>query len=289
MTDQKDTKKPRSGFARMKAAKAARKAGETKAERRQRFGARAEPATATEVPYHLHGLHAVRAALANPRRTIHKLMATPNALKRLEVPIPEGLSVEEVRPTDLDALLGDDAVHQGVAALIDPLATEPLSAPYPKLSILLDQVTDPHNTGAILRAAAAGEADAVITTARHAARETATMAKAASGAFELVPILTVRNLAESIDALKDAGTLVIGLDGTATTELPAALTALKKAQDQPIALVLGAEGKGLREKTKATCTALARLPFTGSQLASLNVSNAAVLALYIARQSAEAG
>lgn len=295
MTDA-TTNKPRSGFARMKASKAARKAGESKAERRQRFAPRQaksgqaksgqiKPAEAKEMPYHLHGLHAVRAALSNPNRTIHKLMATPNALKRLEMDVPTHVTVEEVRPSDLDEVLGSDVVHQGIAALIDPLPPKPLEAPYPQLSILLDQVTDPHNTGAIVRSAAAFEADAVITTARHAAGETATLAKAASGAFELVPILTVRNLAESIETLKDAGTLVIGLDGAAPMELPAALTALRSSSGQPIALVMGAEGKGLREKTKATCTALARLPLTGSALASLNVSNAAVLGLYIARQA----
>lgn len=277
--------KPRSGFQRLKAAKAARKGGETKAQRQKRFAPKGKPAAEKEVPYHVHGLHAVRAALGNPQRKVYRLMATPNALQRLEMEPHPSVEVETVHPKVLDDLLGEDTVHQGIAALIKPLAEQPLEAPYPRFSIVLDHVTDPHNVGAILRSAAAFEADAVVTTARHAARETATLAKAASGAFELVPILTVRNLADALETLKKAGTLVIGLDGEASNELPAAIKAFRKAPDQPIALVLGAEGKGLRQKTMETCTVVARLPLTGQALASLNVSNAAVLAMYIARAS----
>jgi tRNA G18 (ribose-2'-O)-methylase SpoU len=178
----KEAAKPRSGFQRLKASKAAKKSGETKAQRQKRFAAKPKtPAPEREVPYHVHGLHAVRAALGNPKRTIHTLMATPNALQRLEVTPHPSITVETVHPKALDDLLGADTVHQGVAALIDPLPERPLQEPLPQFSIVLDQVTDPHNVGAILRSAAAFDADALITTARHAARETATLAKAASG------------------------------------------------------------------------------------------------------------
>lgn len=282
----KGSAKPRSSFQRLKASKAAKKAGETKAERQKRFAAKPKAGKPEkDVPYHVHGLHAVRAALGNPKRKVHTLIATPNALQRLEVTPHPSVTVETVHPKALDDLLGDDSVHQGIAALIDPLPDQPLQAPYPLFSIVLDQVTDPHNVGAIVRSAAAFGADALITTTRHAARETATLAKAASGAFELVPILTVRNLADALETLKDAGTLVIGLDGQASTELPAALKAFRKSPDQPVALVMGSEGKGLRQKTVETCTVVAKLPLTGEALASLNVSNAAVLAMYIARQT----
>ncbi len=280
----KGSAKPRSSFQRLKASKAAKKGGETKAQRQKRFAAKPKADTPErDVPYHVHGLHAVRAVLGNPQRKIFKLMATPNALQRLEMEPHSSIEVETVHPKALDELLGDETVHQGIAALIKPLPDQPLQAPFPLFSIVLDQVTDPHNVGAILRSAAAFDADALITTTRHAARETATLAKAASGAFELVPILTVRNLADSLEELKAAGTLVIGLDGEAPTELPAALKAFRNAPDQPVALVLGSEGKGLRQKTMATCSVVAKLPLTGEALASLNVSNAAVLAMYIAR------
>lgn len=279
----KEGAKPRSNFKRLKASQAAKKGGETKAERAKRFAPKAK-GPAPEIPYHVHGLHAVRAALGNPKRKVFKLVATPNALQRLDMQPHASIEIETVHPKALDELLGDDTVHQGIAALIKPLPEQPLEAPFPKFSIVLDQVTDPHNVGAILRSAAAFDADALITTTRHAARETATLAKAASGAFELVPILTVRNLADSLDMLKNAGTLVIGLDSEATTELPAALKAFRKSSDQPVALVMGSEGKGLRQKTMDTCTVVAKLPLTGDALASLNVSNAAVLAMYIAQR-----
>lgn len=279
-----DPNKPRSGYARLKKSQAAKRGGESKADRAKRFGPKNRaPVAEVEVPYHVHGLHAVRAALSNPKRMVRKLLATPNALQRLEMTPHQSVPVESVHPKVLDELLGDDTVHQGIAALIDPLPPRELDKPLPKFSIVLDQVTDPHNVGAIMRSAAAFDADAIITTSRHAARETATLAKAASGAFEIVPMITVRNLSDSLETLKKAGTLVIGLDGQAASELPAALKAFRSAPDQPIALVMGSEGKGLRQKTMETCTVVARLPLTGDALASLNVSNAAVLALYIAR------
>ncbi|MEM6711043.1 MAG: RNA methyltransferase [Pseudomonadota bacterium] len=273
----------------MKKAQAARRAGETKDERQRRFAPKS-PVKQMDVPYHLHGLHAVQAAILNPRRGVRKLLATQNALDRIDVSARPNLNVETVTPKALDELLGSGTVHQGLAALIDPLPSRTLESPYPALSIMLDQVTDPHNVGAIVRSAAAFNAGAVISTARHGASETATLAKSASGALELVPMVTVRNLAESIESLRAAGTLIIGLDSGADEDLTDALgrsmTATQKAKSG-ICLVLGSEGKGLRQKTKASCTAVARLPLTGSQLSSLNVSNAAVLALYIASQFAE--
>jgi 23S rRNA (guanosine2251-2'-O)-methyltransferase len=284
MSDDDTTNKPRSSFKRVREAQSARRSGETKAQRQQRFAPKQRPPEPEkDVPYHVHGLHAVRAAIANPARKVHRLLATPNALTRLEIELPQGLEVQSVHPRELDELLGDDSVHQGVAALIDPMPPRELSHPLPVFSIVLDQVTDPHNVGAVLRSAAAFNVDALITTTRHAARETATLAKAASGAFELVPILTVRNLAASLETLKAAGTLVIGLDGGADDDLTMTLATRLKGKEQAIALVMGSEGKGLRQKTAETCDVLARLPLTGDALASLNVSNAAVLALYIAQ------
>ncbi|MEM6384465.1 MAG: RNA methyltransferase [Pseudomonadota bacterium] len=289
MSEQSRSKHPRSGYSRLKEAKAARKRGESKAERAQRFAPKARAsAEQPEVPYHIHGLHAVRAALGNPRRQVHTLLATPNALQKLEASIPPKLKVETVHPNALDELLGADAVHQGVAALIAPLQPVPLTAPFPRFSLILDQVTDPHNVGAILRSAAAFNVDALITTTRHAARETATLAKAASGAFDIVPIITVRNLADALESLRAANTMVVGLDSVAETELAQAMTQRSTSPAQPVALVMGSEGKGLRSKTRETCDAIARLPVASNELVSLNVSNAAVLALYIAREHLDA-
>jgi len=172
--------------------------------------------------------------------------------------------------------LSADAVHNGLLAEADPLKSpeiEDLSSD--GVVLVLDQITDPHNVGAILRSAAAFAVAAIVTTARHSPEATGVLAKSASGALEYVPIVTVQNLARGLAALKARGFFLVGLDSEAGDDLAA--TPLRI----PLALVLGAEGKGLRQLTKATCDQVVRLHLPG-RIQSLNVSNAAALALYIA-------
>jgi 23S rRNA (guanosine2251-2'-O)-methyltransferase len=228
-------------------------------------------------PVYLYGLHTVRAALDNPRRVKRELLATPNALARLGEGGGTGkLAVKTVTPKELDRLLGNDAVHQGLALEVDPVSRfglDDLTAP--RLVVVLDQVTDPHNVGAILRTACAFGADAVVTTARYAPRETGVLAKSASGALDLVPLVEVRNLATAIETLKQRGLLILGFD----SEAPAPL--VPRTDDRPVAIVLGSEGKGLREKTRGLCDEMVRLEMPGP-IKSLNVSNAAAIALFAA-------
>ena len=225
----------------------------------------------------LYGIHPVLAALANPRRKILRIMATQNALARLteagaKLPLPP----EETTPRNLDNLLGGDAVHQGVAIEVAPLPPLGLDALRDaKLIVVLDQITDPHNVGAILRSAVAFAADAIVTTGRHTAAETGTLAKAASGALDQIAWIEVQNLARALDEIGRLGFTRIGLDSEAGGEIEKAIAGTR------IALVLGAEGKGLRRLTRETCDTVARLSMPGA-IASLNVSNAAVLALYLA-------
>ncbi len=228
----------------------------------------------------LYGWHTVTAALANPARHFRKLLATENAVRRLaEDGITPPLAPELVRPDALAARLTPDAVHQGLLAEADPLPSPDIEDLDTTGTVLvLDQITDPHNVGAILRSAAAFGATAVVTTARHSPEATGVLAKSASGALEFVPIAIVQNLARGLAALKERGFLVIGLDGGAPDDL-AAMTL-----QAPLALVLGAEGRGLRQLTGATCDRLARLDLPGA-IKSLNVSNAAALALYIASRA----
>jgi len=234
-------------------------------------------------PVILYGWHTVVAALANPQRQIRKLWLTENAARRLaddNIKIP--VTPEIVRPTMIDQRLGPDAVHQGLLAEADPLPSPEIDALAQEgIVLVLDQITDPHNVGAILRSAAAFAVEAIVTTARHSPEATGVLAKVASGALELVPIVTVQNLARGLVALKERGFLTIGLDGSA----PDDLAALELRA--PLALVLGAEGKGLRQLTGATCDRLARLDLPGA-IKSLNVSNAAALALYIASRAIKA-
>ncbi|WP_081691428.1 23S rRNA (guanosine(2251)-2'-O)-methyltransferase RlmB [Cucumibacter marinus] len=225
----------------------------------------------------IYGLHAVRAALDNPRRQKRKFMATPNALRRLteDAPLPAGTpELEDTTPRQLDKLLGADAVHQGVALEVEPLDREPLSSFRDgRLIVILDQVTDPHNVGAILRTACAFGADALLTTARHAPRETGVMAKSASGALDIVPFIEVRNLGDAMEELQALGFRCIGFDSEAAEELAAG------GASERTAIVLGAEGKGLRQKTRSLCDRLVRLDMPGP-IKSLNVSNAAAIALF---------
>ena len=188
------------------------------------------------------------------------------------------MTPEIVRPSLIDARLGPDgAVHQGFLAEADPLPSPDLDTlPQHGIVLVLDQITDPHNVGAIARSAAASSSRsrAIVTTARHSPEATGVLAKSASGALELVPIVTVQNLARALTELNDQGFLTVGLDSEGSADLGAV------ALRQPLALVLGAEGKGLRQLTRDTCGVVARLDMPGA-IKSLNVSNAAVLALYI--------
>ncbi|AXK79516.1 23S rRNA (guanosine(2251)-2'-O)-methyltransferase RlmB [Pseudolabrys taiwanensis] len=249
-------------------------------ERRERFErARREDLRAeADGPVIMYGWHTVTAALQNPARRIRRLLATENAARRLtEEGIPAPPQLEVVRPGAIAERLLPDAVHQGLY-----LETEPLPAPAIEdlpargLVLVLDQITDPHNVGAIFRSAAAFAAAAIVTTQRHSPDATGALAKAASGALEHVPLINVQNLARGLAALKASGFTIVGLDSDGEADL-AALTLRA-----PLALVLGAEGKGLRQLTKETCDHLARIDVPGA-IKSLNVSNAAALALYVAR------
>jgi 23S rRNA (guanosine2251-2'-O)-methyltransferase len=232
--------------------------------------------TRSDGPAILYGWHTVAAALANPQRKIRKLLLTENAARRLaDENIDTRVAPEIVRPNVIDAQLGPDAVHQGLLAEADPLDSPELDALARQgIVLVLDQITDPHNVGAIMRSAAAFAVKAIVTTARHSPEATGVLAKAASGALELVPLVTVQNLARALVELNDAGFMTVGLDSEGSADLGAV------ELRQPLALVLGAEGKGLRQLTRQTCSVVARLDMPG-EIKSLNVSNAAVLALYI--------
>lgn len=227
-------------------------------------------------PLWLFGSHAVRAALANPARPCLRMVASRNAARGL----PEGVPEPEILDPDRIArLLPPGAVHQGIALLTEPLPEIPLSeacapADPARPVLVLDHVTDPHNVGAILRSASAFGAQALVLTRRRSPPASGTLAKVAAGALEHVPLVRVTNLARAMAELKDMGYRLIGLDEQAPVTLAEALSGAA-----PTALVLGAEGEGLRKLTAETCDRLARLP-TGGPVASLNVSNAAAIALY---------
>src|SRR6478736_3217424 len=225
----------------------------------------------------LYGWHSVTAALSNPKRKIRKLLATENAANRLtEEGITLRVAPEIVRPGVIDRLVSADAVHQGILAEADPLPSPDIDdLEQEGIVLVLDQITDPHNVGAILRSASAFAVRAIVTTARHSPEATGVLAKSASGALEHVPFVMVQNLARAITALKERGFLTVGLDSEGSDDLAAV------PLREPLALVLGAEGKGLRQLTRETCDTVARLDMPGT-IKSLNVSNAAVLSLYIA-------
>lgn len=235
----------------------------------------------------LFGIHAVRDALVNPARKRRRLVVTRNAADRLaEAIAASGLTPEIVDPRRFDVPLDPQSVHQGAALEVEPLDWGSLSevcAPRGEtpLVLLLDRVTDPHNVGAVLRSAEVFGARAVVAPHRHSAPETGALAKTASGALERQPYLRVPNLANAIEALKDMGYAVIGLDGEAETLLDDGVAAFA---GRPLALALGAEGPGLRELTGKLCDRMVRIPATGS-FGSLNVSNAAAVALYAARRA----
>jgi 23S rRNA (guanosine2251-2'-O)-methyltransferase len=239
----------------------------------------------------LYGRHAVTAALANPARRIRRVVCLHENAEEVATLIAQARTgtappaVETLDRQALEALLPPDAVHQGMALAADKLAEIDLDtvldaipeAGAPHILVLLDQITDPHNVGAILRSAAAFAALAVIVPEHGAPQITGTMAKAASGALEAVPLLRVTNLSRAIERIKEAGFWCVGLDGAASDSLA--------ALDLPerIALVLGAEGAGLRRMVREHCDYLAHLPTRGD-LSSLNVSNAAAVALYALTQ-----
>lgn len=222
------------------------------------------------------GRHAVAAALDNPARRVLKAWATQEAATLMNFPPEVVLTRAEV--TDLARLVPGDAPHQGVVIEVEPLEDIWLGdllaeADEKAVLLVLDQVTDPHNVGAILRSAAAFDAAAIVTQDRHAPPESGTVGKSASGALEIVPWVRVVNLARALEELAEAGYWRIGLAGEAETTLGEALPA------GPVALVLGAEGEGMRHNIAAHCDALARLPISEA-MESLNVSNAAAIALY---------
>jgi 23S rRNA (guanosine2251-2'-O)-methyltransferase len=235
-----------------------------------------KPERDPNAPVILYGWHTVAAALKNPARRIRRLLATENALRRLaEDGIAAARQTDLVRPDAIAARLPGDAVHQGLLAEADPLPAPDIEELAEGIVLVLDQITDPHNVGAIVRTAAAFGVAAIVTTARHSPEATGVLAKSASGGLEAVPLVTVTNLARGLEALKAAGFLVVGLAGEGDVDLGAAELTM------PLALVLGAEGKGLRQLTRATCDVVARLELPGV-IKSLNVSNATAVALYIA-------
>jgi len=227
----------------------------------------------------LYGLHTVRAALENPERKNIQLSVTQNALARLEIDAEAlGIPVQMVAPQDIDKVLGPEAIHQGVMLETRPLPVRRLEAlKQSPLLLVLDQVTDPHNVGAVMRSAVAFDAGAVITTMRHSPTESGVLAKSASGALEMIPYIQITNLAETLGELHELGFHTVGLDSEGPAPLEQSLSGEK------VALVLGAEGKGLRQKTRDTVKTLARLDMPG-RIKSLNVSNAAAIALYATRQ-----
>ena len=237
--------------------------------------------TATDSLY-LYGLHTVRAALDNPDREIERLIVTENGARRIDADHPKrgSLPIEIRPPAYLEQLVGSEAVHQGVVLHCKPLnmldASELFHLADAKLILALDQLTDPHNVGAILRSASALGADAVLTTSRNSAHETAVLAKSASGALDTIRLISLRNLSKSLEELNEMGFFSIGLDSEGPLVLEETLTSHNV---QKVILVLGAENKGLRQKTRETCSALARLDMPGP-IKSLNVSNAATLSLY---------
>lgn len=233
----------------------------------------------------LFGLHAVRDALLNPAREKLRLIVTQNAAVKLADAM-EGIEAEIVDPRRFEAPLDPNSVHQGAALEVRPLQWGTLEdvclrgGAGPLRAVLLDRVTDPHNVGAILRSAEVFGASAVVAPRHHSAPETGALAKAASGALERQPYVQVRNLAQAIADLQTMGYVVLGFAGEADRTLESALSELG---DRPVALVLGAEGPGLRAKTREVVDQLVRIPFAGG-FGSLNVSNAAAVALYASRR-----
>ena len=223
----------------------------------------------------LYGWHPVVEALRTGKRELHRLLATENSARRLREELGTiAIEPEIVRPDEINRLVEPDAVHQGLYLEADPLPSPTLDTlTGTRVVLALDQITDPHNVGAIVRSAAAFDVEAIITTARHSPAATGVLAKAASGGLEHVPFLIVRNLAETLIALGQQGFQRIGLDSTGEAQLD------EMPLRRPVVLVLGSEGKGLRQRTRECCDAVGRLDMPGA-IKSLNVSNATAVALY---------
>ncbi|HZH54005.1 MAG TPA: RNA methyltransferase [Microvirga sp.] len=233
----------------------------------------------------LYGWHPVAEALRNGRRKFRRLLATENSVARLheELGAPLPVEPEIVRPHDISQLVEPDAVHQGLYLEADPLPSPTLdSLSGERVVLALDQITDPHNVGAIVRTAAAFGVEAIITTARHSPAATGVLAKSASGGLEHVPFLIVRNLADSLIALGERGFQRIGLDSTGEANLD------ELPIRRPVVLVLGSEGKGLRQRTRECCDVIGRLDMPG-EIKSLNVSNAAAISLYAVTKAVSLG
>jgi 23S rRNA (guanosine2251-2'-O)-methyltransferase len=232
--------------------------------------------------YWIFGLHAVRDALVNQKRKKIRLMITTNAAAKL----PESISISGLPPEIFDARqfkppIEKNSVHQGAALEVESLQWGSLediimnSRGSPPCLVLLDQVTDPHNVGAILRSAEVFGASAVVGTKIHSPSETGALAKSASGALERQPYIRIRNLADTIQHLEKMGFICVGLDGEAENTL----VDIQEISHRPTALVLGSEGSGLRFRTKQTVKFMVKIPFS-TDFGSLNVSNAAAIALY---------
>ncbi len=230
----------------------------------------------------LYGWHPVAEALRNEQRTFHRLLATENSARRLAEEIGElRIAPEIVRPDEINHLVEADAVHQGLYLEADPLPSPTLETLQGERVVLaFDQITDPHNVGAIVRTAAAFGVEAIITTARHSPAATGVLAKSASGGLEHVPFLVVRNLADALITLGERGFQRIGLD----SDGDATLGSIEVRR--PVVLVLGSEGKGLRQRTRECCDIMGRLEMPGA-IKSLNVSNAAAICLYVITRSVD--
>lgn len=250
---------------------------------------RGEPAWTKEpfdpnAPYWLWGVHAVVAAIQNPRRKVLRLCASRNGAERLPEVLPDGVQLELIDPDSLAGQLPAGAVHQGLAVRVEPLkerTLQELAAPAGGLIVMLDQVTDPQNVGAAFRSAAAFGARALILQDRKAAPITGALAKAAAGAVELVPEHRAANLSQTIERLNDLGYVTVALSGDAEARLEDVL------DGRPTVIVLGSEGKGVRPSVAASCAWTVKIPIH-AKMESLNVSAAAAIALYESRKALDA-
>jgi 23S rRNA (guanosine2251-2'-O)-methyltransferase len=249
------------------------------AARQQRFKQEARPSRSDDDAIILYGWHPVVEALRNGQRRVRRLLATENSARRLQEELPDlRIDPQLVRPHEISHLVEADAVHQGLYLEADPLPSPSLeSLPATALILALDQITDPHNVGAIVRTAAAFKVEAILTTARHSPSATGVLAKSASGGLEHVPFVIVRNLAEALIGLGERGFQRIGLDSDGDR----ALDSIEVRR--PLVVVLGAEGKGLRQRTRECCDVIGRLDMPGA-IKSLNVSNATAIVLYALTQ-----
>lgn len=251
------------------------------------------PSQAQDGPYWIYGTHAALAAIANPKRRCHQILMTSASKESLETEISAAVTAAQGgRPQielrergEIADQLPGGAVHQGIAVRVDPLADIGLpnalaAAPENAPILILDQANDPHNVGAVLRSAAAFGAAFVVCQTRHAPGETSILAKSASGALEVVSLISVTNIARAMIIIKDAGYWCVGLDGQTEKRLDAANFTNKTA------LIFGAEGAGLRRLTRESCDELIRIPMSG-QMESLNLSNAAAVTLYELQRSRE--